>query len=365
MNPSHSNRREFLQGEAARKTVEQFADGFRQELPKESLPPASLDDAPVLVRYTCDAMAVEFQVFLSAANANSAGALAMEALQLLEPLEAQMTVYRESSEVSRVNRQAAYSPVEMEENLFQLFELAVNISAETNGAYDMSSGALTKLWGFYRRQGRMPSRSEIEAVLPCVGYEKLNLDSNERTIQFQREGIELNLGGIGKGYALDCLGRFLREGTLHDFLIHGGQSSVIAGGSRGGKNTIAGWTVGLAHPLRPQTRLAEFYLHDQALGTSGSGTQFFHHQGKKYGHIIDPRSGHPAEGVLSCTVIAPTAAEADALSTAFYVGGVELAESYCQAHPEISALMVLPTTSAHSLEIRPMQLSSERWKSLI
>src|SRR5207253_10516762 len=140
--------------------------------------------------------------------------------------------------------------------------------------------------------------------------------------------------------------------------IHGGNSSVLGRGGRNSElriqnsemekaktnehsafcilNSELSWTVALRHPLKPDVRLAEFVLSDQALGTSGSGTQFFHYQGIRYGHIIDPRSGWPAEQVLSATVIAPTAEQADALSTAFYVLGLKPAHDFCREHAEIS-----------------------------
>jgi thiamine biosynthesis lipoprotein len=149
-----------------------------------------------------------------------------------------------------------------------------------------------------------------------------------------------------------------------DFLLHGGHSSVLARGSRsGGSGNEPGWLVGLAHPLKPERRLAEFRLDNRALGTSGSGTQFFHYQGKRYGHILDPRTGQPAEGVLSSTVIAPSAAEADALSTAFYVGGIELAERYCNTHPSTSAVLVTAAT-AGELQITAINLKDSQWQRL-
>jgi thiamine biosynthesis lipoprotein len=123
------------------------------------------------------------------------------------------------------------------------------------------------------------------------------------------------------------------------------------------------WTVALRHPLRPDVRLAEFTLDGQALGTSGSGTQFFHYQGRRYGHIIDPRSGWPADQVLSATVIAPTAEQADALSTALYVMGLEPAREFCAAHPEISALLTTQT-GAGTIDLHPLNLADDRWRRL-
>src|SRR5205807_6185114 len=140
---------------------------------------------------------------------------------------------------------------------------------------------------------------------------------------------------------------------VHDFLIHGGNSSVLA---RGRRNSELGWSIALRHPLKPEVRLAEFILSNQALGTSGSGTQFFHYQGKRYGHIVDPRSGWPAEQVLSATVIAPTAEQADALSTAFYILGPEPARLYCERHPEIAGLLVRPTGTSGEIELHPLNL---------
>jgi len=196
----------------------------------------------------------------------------------------------------------------------------------------------------------------------------------------------LNLGAIGKGYALDRAADALTAGGVGDFLIHGGNSSVLARGGRISdfrfqisnledtvranseicnlKSEIASWSVALRHPLKPDVRLAEFTLANQALGTSGSGTQFFHHQGKRYGHIIDPRSGWPAEQVLSATVIAPTAERADALSTAFYVMGLAAAAAYCERHPDVSALLVTQSKAAGGIELHPINLPEDRWRRL-
>jgi thiamine biosynthesis lipoprotein len=211
----------------------------------------------------------------------------------------------------------------------------------------------------------MPDEAEIAAALDCVGFERLTLDDASRTIRFGSPGMEINLGGIGKGHALDRMAELLLLDGVGDFLLHGGHSSVLARGSRSGAaENEPGWLVGLAHPLKPERRLAEFRLHNQALGTSGSGTQFFHYQGKRYGHILDPRSGRPAEGVLSSTVIAPTAAEADALSTAFYVGGIELARTFCLSHPLISAAIVTLSSGAGELQTTTFNLEDDRWRRL-
>ncbi len=163
--------------------------------------------------------------------------------------------------------------------------------------------------------------------------------TERRTVAFQRRGLEINLGSIGKGYALDRVGDFLAAtGKFPAVLLHGGHSSVYARGSPNGDPR--GWRVGISHPWDGGRRLAEVWLRDRALGTSAATFQHLEYNGRKLGHVLDPRTGWPAAGMASATVVAPTGAEADALSTAFYVGGVELARRYCAAHPEIGAVLL-------------------------
>jgi thiamine biosynthesis lipoprotein len=163
------------------------------------------------------------------------------------------------------------------------------------------------------------------------------LNEADGTVRFARAGVEINLGSIGKGYALDRIGKSMRSRGVRSALVSGGSSSVLAigSGARG-----EGWVVGVRDPRKSSSRMATLRLRHCAMGTSGSSEQYFEYEGKRYGHIIDPRSGLPAEGVLGVTVIAPSAARADALATAFYVGGRELAERYLADHAGVMALMV-------------------------
>jgi thiamine biosynthesis lipoprotein len=147
----------------------------------------------------------------------------------------------------------------------------------------------------------------------------------------------------------------LEQGIEH-YLLHGGQSSILARGSRGNfDNPITanreGWWIGLRHPLRPNQRIAEVRVLNRALATSGSAVQFFLHQGRRYGHILDPRTGRPAEGTLSTTVVAPTAAEADALSTACYVLGRDAALALCDKCPQIALIHISPGQQSGSIDV--------------
>jgi thiamine biosynthesis lipoprotein len=165
------------------------------------------------------------------------------------------------------------------------------------------------------------------------------LDAERRAVRYLRPGLEINLGSIGKGYALDRAAAVLREGwNLSAGLLHGGHSSVYAVGTEPGGDR--GWLVGITHPWDTARRIAAVRLRDQALGTSAATFRHLEYNGRKLGHILDPRAGWPAEGMDLASVVAPTAAEADALATAFYILGVEKARAYCDTHPEVGAVLL-------------------------
>lgn len=331
-----SSRRAFLRGRSAVDALEDLADRVGRETSPPQLPPSPAES--YLVSLTRRAMACDFELYFNAGQFQGATVTALEVFDLLEELEQQMTVYRNDSEVSFLNNHAAQQPQVVEEQLFGVLQTAQQLFAETGGAFDITSGPLSKVWGFYRRHGALPEEAALAEALSRVGGQHVQLDPAHNSIFFIQRGVEINLGSIGKGYALDRCAQELEAHGITEFLWHGGSSSVLG---RGAKSGLAGWPVGVKDPLRPQRRVAEILLKDKALGTSGSGTQFFRHQGRRYGHILDPRTGWPAEsGVYSSTVVAPTAALADALATAFYVTGFDFAESYCRQHPEIGALLI-------------------------
>jgi thiamine biosynthesis lipoprotein len=342
-----STRREFLRGRAA-------VDAL-QEVAAAAVPPLETHQENYLTRFSRRAMACEFEVILNAGQYPHGGEAALAALDLVDELESQLTVYRDDSEVSRLNQSAHLHNVELEPRLFALLKRAAEISCETEGAYDIASGPLSKVWGFYRREGRVPDHSDLNVVMHSVGMRNIELIPDKNSIRFLRPGVEINLGSIGKGYALDRMSELLITEGIEDFLLHGGNSSVLARGrsqesgvrSDESGNDCGGWWIGFRHPLRPECRIGEILLRDRALGTSGSGTQFFIHDGRRYGHILDPRTGWPTEGTLSTTVAANSAAEADALATAFYVMGQNKAVDYCQGHPGIAAAIMSPVGDDH------------------
>ena len=281
------------------------------------------------------AMACRFEVTMRQSEEVGIAA-ATEALDEIDRLESRLTVFRDSSEVSFVNSEAAKIAVEVSQELFDLLTLCKRLYEATNGAFDITSGPLTRCWGFLRRQGRLPSQDEIDQAMLFVGSDKLLLDDTARSVRFACQGMEINLGSIGKGYALDSAADVMLT-RISTALLNAGSSSMRAIG-RGEHGD--GWFVGLRNPRSKLRRLGVLRLRDCALSTSGSEEQFFEHQGQRYSHIIDPRNGWAASGVTSVSVVAPTAAISDALATAFFVGGRKLAERYCETHTDILAIML-------------------------
>jgi FAD:protein FMN transferase len=347
------NRRDFLQPRHLAHSAGQML-GTLDQLADTLAPPSS--ETALLLHQRRRAMATHFEIILPFGTPGAAE-MGEEAFEMLDALEDQMTVYRDSSEISRLNQRAFGGPVRVEHRLFGLLDLAARIHRDTEGAYDITAGALIKAWGFFRGPRRVPPERERAAVRERVGMQWVTLDAERRTVRFQRPGLEINLGSIGKGYALDRMARLLRaEWSISRMLLHGGTSSVYAGG--GLPDEERGWQGAILHPWDRQRRLARVWLRDRALGTSAATHQHLEYNGQKLGHLLDPRTGWPASGIASASVLAPSAAEADALSTAFYVGGLELAQRYCANHPGIAAI-VLP--DGEGAELLVMGLSSHEF----
>ena len=284
--------------------------------------------ANLLTTVTHQAMATNFAVLLPPCQAEKTEAV-MEALEKLDEIESRLTVYRDSSEVSRINRQAADAPVQVSSDTFALLKRSIQWSERTAGAFDVTAGPLIKAWGFLSRSGRKPTDEEIQAATECVGYQHLMLDEDQQTVAFAKPGMSINLGAIGKGDALDQLASMLTDRGVDHFLLHGGKSSIVGRGSQQPESEASGWAVGISHPTKPSRRVAGIWLQDKALATSGSGKQFFHHHGQRYGHVIDPRTGYPSGDMLSLTVVTESAADADACATGYFVAG---SESVQKAH---------------------------------
>ena len=295
-----------------------------------------------------EAMACRFEVVFNAGEVPDATELGLAALDLVDSIEDRITVYRESSKLARLNATAAEGWQPVAGDVVALLTQARRLHEKTGGAFDPAAGSLVRAWGFLRRQGRTPDAAMLASAREQSGMAHVEIDEHAGRVRFTRPGIELNLGAIGKGWALDAVIGMLTAAGVGSVLVHGGSSSVRAVGVQG--PTLPGrrgWRVGVRHPLRPGRRLATFTLVDAALGTSGSGTQFFVDRGRRL------------EGVLSATVITPQAADADALSTALYVLGPAGLERIAPAGGDTAAILVVPSRNPASVRVLTANLDPD------
>lgn len=306
-------------------------------------PPGEL----ALLRVSRRAMATTFEVAIPYGTPNALPA-AEAALDLIDQLEEQMTVYRESSEVSRLN---ATGRAVLEPQLFALLQRCATLTRDTNGAFDAASGALVKCWGFYKREGRVPTGAELNEAMARTGFRHVILNAESCEVRFARPGVELNLGAVGKGYALDRAAELLGEFGIRSALLHAGGSSVRAVGRP--PNDFRGWRVSVRHPHDDRRTLGSVFLNDDALGTSADTYQHFEYNGKRYGHVLDPRTGRPVGGTRSASCLAPTAADADAISTAFFVAGAGWAADYCKTREHLRAVILTEGDTPVTLNLRP------------
>jgi thiamine biosynthesis lipoprotein len=325
-------RRDFLQPQHLAQAAGQVCAAVSEPQPIETA------EAPALVRYSRRAMATTFEVVLPYGTP-SAFLAASAALEEIDRIEGLLTVYRDDSVISRINQRAFREEVEVDAEVFQLLMRAVQLTKDTDGAFDIATGALIKTWGFYKGPRRVPTPVELSAALQRTGMQHVQLNAERRTVRFTRPGVELNLGSIGKGYALDCAAELLRRDyAITSALLHGGHSSVYAIGT--GPGDERGWPVGITHPWDPERRLAIVHLKDRGLGTSAATFKHLEWHGRKLGHILDPRRGWPAEGMASASVMAPTAAEADALATGLFILGLDNSMQLVERRSELGGVFV-------------------------
>ena len=332
--PTEWDRRAFLGGEG----IGSYAAGLLGTLLGSDAAVLSVPGVRGLVRVSRHAMACDFTLFFPAACASAVDA-GCAALDEIERLENKLSAYLADSDICRLNAEAYDAPVTVDQEVFSLLDTAGRLHRETAGAFDIAAGSLIKAWGFFKGPRRLPGEAELQAAFQSSGMAHVELDAAARSVRLLRRGVEVNLGSIGKGYAIDrALELIAGEFRVPAVFMLGGQSSLKALGAP--PDEPRGWKVEIGDPYNPRRRIAAVWLKNQALGTSSAANQWFEQGGRRYGHVLDPRTGRPVQGMASASVLAPTAAEADALSTAFFVMGIEPARHYCQQHPEIGAVLV-------------------------
>lgn len=250
-----------------------------------------------------------------------------------------MSNYKRDSALSIINREAAGHPVIVEPELFDFIVVAMRYGHESEGAFDITVGPLMKAWGFFRGEGRVPAATELDAVRRHVGLQHVMLNPAARTIAFDDSGVELDLGGIAKGYAVDRAAAVLRRRGVASALISAGGSTTYGLGAPPNRDA---WDVTVRDPLHAGSVALTVHLRDRALSISGTSEKSFEVDGVTYSHIMDPRTGRPVQGLLSVAVLASTGTAGDALDDALFVLGPERSRSHLRRLVDTDAMFFVP-----------------------
>jgi len=282
---------------------------------------------PELLRVegSADAMGTGFSIIAYGEDRGRLKSIVSEGLEEARRLDEMLSNYKPDSEWSLVNREAANGPVHITAELFQLLTACVEYSKESEGAFDISVGPLMKVWGFYKGTGHLPHRAEVWGAMNLVGYQNIILDSAHQTVRFAKKGVELDPGGIGKGYAVDRIAQILKDNGVQRALISGGGSSIYAIGAPPNEK---GWKIDIKNPRKTSESVETVYLKDESMSTSGNYEKFFYAEGKMYSHIMDPRTGYPSQGTLSTSVIAPRTLDSEAWTKPYYILGRQWAAQH-------------------------------------
>ena len=297
-------------------------------------------------------MATRFEIVLHGSDPSALRAAGEEALDEIDRLEAQLSLYRPGSEVARLNAHAHERAVRVTPGLFRLIEQARELSQATQGAFDITVAPLVRCWGFMGGTGALPEESAVAEARALVGMHLVELNDDLLTVRFTRPGVMLDFGAIGKGYAVDRAADLLRAAGVTSALIHGGTSTAFA---LGRLPDGAHWKIAVTSPSNESAAppVAVVELEDESLSVSAVWGRAFRAGGKSYGHIIDPRSGRPAEHARLSAVVLRSATETDALSTALLTAP-ELMPVLIGQRPEMRCLVVsgseeAPRIAAHGL----------------
>lgn len=295
---------------------------------------------PTLLRDERLAMGTRFQIQVVTGD-SEAGTAAMEAaFAEVARIEALLSEWRETSELSAVNRAAGRQGVVVGPDLYAVVERSLEVSEWTGGAFDVTFAACGGLWSF--REPRIPSVEEIAGCLPRVGFRAVVLDPEASSIFLSRAGMRIGLSGIGKGYGVDRAAMVLEARGLHDYIVDGGGDIRLKGRKRDRP-----WSSGIAHPRRRGALYATLHPQAGAIVTSGDYERAFEREGVRYHHILDPTTGMPARRSVAVTVVAASAMDADALATGLFVMGPEAGLALVESLPGVEALLFGPDLSVH------------------
>lgn len=270
------------------------------------------------VRVARHAMATRFELALFGERPGTLRAAAEEALDEVERIENLISLYRPQTDIGRINAQAGGRPVRVSPETFRLLERARTLAEQTDGAFDVTAGPLVRAWGFHGGTGRLPEPGAVEEAMGQIGWDRVILDATSYSVRLAVPGAMLDLGALGKGYALDRASERLREAGVESAILHGGTSTIVAIGAPPDRTE---WPVALAGGSNGEQGMTVGLRDDSLSVSAGWGRSFVDAEGRSLGHVLDPRTGCPVSGTRMAAVALPSAADSDALSTALLVLG--------------------------------------------
>jgi thiamine biosynthesis lipoprotein len=279
-----------------------------------------------MIALSVAAMATRFELVLAGDDPVRLRASGEAALAEIERLERQLSFYRRDSDVAWINDRAADGPVRVDPRVFRLLERCAELTDATDGAFDVTVGPLVRAWGFAGGARGVPDPEVLAAARSMVGMGRVELDGDAFAVRFAAPGVEIDLGGYGKGYAVERAIEVLREDGVPSALLHGGTSSVYG---LGAPPDAPAWRIALAEPLG-----GEVELRDAGLSVSAAHGKWFTSGGETYGHVLDPRRGEPVRGAAAAAVVGPSPATCEALSKALMVHGARWLATLRERFPE-------------------------------
>jgi FAD:protein FMN transferase len=262
-----------------------------------------------------------------------------EAFDEVDRIDRLMSHYKPDSPLSQINREAGRREVVVDPELFAFIARSLHYSQETEGAFDITVGPLMKAWGFFRGEGHLPDEGQLAVARRVVGASHVILNRERRTIRFDAEGVELDLGGIAKGYAVDRAVGILRSRNVRAALVSSGGSTVYGLGAPPDRKA---WSVDIQDPIDASKVADTVPLNNRSLSVAGSSEKAFEVGGRRYAHIMDPRTGRPVQGMLTVAVLTKTGTEGDALDDALFVLGPSKSAECLKHYPDAEALLFLP-----------------------
>jgi thiamine biosynthesis lipoprotein len=265
------------------------------------------------------------------------------AFEAMEKVDQLMSNYKPDSELSQVNRQAGLQPIKVSPETLEVIKASIYYSQLSDGAFDVTIAPLVKSWGFFKKQGRVPSQEEIQSKRALVDYKQIAIDEKESMVFLKRPLMEIDLGAIAKGYGVDKAVEELKKAGITAALVNL-SGNIYAMGKPPDKPE---WEVGVKDPKSKEEITGVISLKDKAISTSGNYENYFIIDGKRYGHLIDPKTGHPIDNkLLSVTVVAANAMATDALSTAIFILGKEVGKALIEKLDNVDAIIISETDIA-------------------